>query len=323
MKTLSAKNLSFSYSVGTPFEKQAISNVSVTFTPGKITGVIGHTGSGKSTLLEMMSGLQKPMCGEVLVDGENLYQNPLELAMQDLKKEGYGAPRWVYRLFLRKKWKRAYEKRVEEQKRRRFSIGLVMQYPEYQLFDETVLSDICYGPKNMGKTDEEAKDAALRAAATVGLPSALFDKSPFEISGGEKRRTAIAGVLAMEPDILILDEPAAGLDPIGRKKVFEGISQYNKTKGATVILVSHSMEDLAKYCDEVVVMHQGKVVKTGSVEEIFTNREELSHYSLDVPQISAIAEELLLAGIPLEGDLFTVDGVEKALLAYLSGGDRQ
>ena len=172
MKTLSAKNLSFSYSVGTPFEKKAISDVSVTFTPGKITGVIGHTGSGKSTLLEMMSGLQKPMCGEVLVDGENLYQNPLELAMQDLKKEGYGAPRWVYRLFLRKKWTRAYEKRAQEQKRRRFSIGLVMQYPEYQLFDETVLSDICYGPKNMGKTDEEAKDAALRAAATVGLPSA-------------------------------------------------------------------------------------------------------------------------------------------------------
>ena len=321
MKTLSANGISFSYSVGTPFEKQALDNVTVSFTPGKITGVIGHTGSGKSTLLEMISGLQKPMRGEVLIDGENLYQNPMDLAIGDMKKEGCSFPRWAYRLFMRKQWKSVYEKRVNEQKERRFSIGLVMQYPEYQLFDETVLADICYGPKNMGKTDEEAKDAALRAAVTVGLPSALFDKSPFEISGGEKRRTAIAGVLAMEPEILILDEPAAGLDPIGRKKVFEGISQYNKTKGATVILVSHSMEDLAKYCDEVVVMHQGKVVKKGSVEEIFSAKEELARYSLDVPQISAIAEQLLSCGIPLAGDLFTVDGVEKALLAYLGGGD--
>ena len=155
----------------------------------------------------------------------------------------------------------------------------------------------------------------------VGLSPSLFEKSPFEISGGEKRRTAIAGVLAMEPEILILDEPAAGLDPIGRKTVFEGISKYNETKGATIILVSHSMEDLAKYCDNVVMMHQGKVVKTGTVEQVFSAGEELSRYGLSVPQISIVAKKLVEAGIPLKGNLLTVDGVEEALLAYLAGGE--
>ena len=323
MKSLTVKGVSYLYSAGTPFEKEALHNVSVSFAPGKITGIIGHTGSGKSTLLEIISGLQKPDKGEVLLDGESLYTNPTAEALEDMKKQGHTLPKWMYRLFLRKKWNATLQKRIDEQKARRFSIGLVMQYPEYQLFDETVLGDICYGPKNMGKNEEAAKKAATQAAMTVGLHPILFDKSPFEISGGEKRRTAIAGVLAMEPDILILDEPAAGLDPIGRKTVFEGISKYNKSKGATVILVSHSMEDLAKYCDDVVVMYQGKVVKTGTVEDIFTDAEELSKYSLDVPQISLIARQMIESGIPLSGNLWTVDGVEKALLDYLKGGDRK
>ena len=319
MKRFEVKNVSYVYGVGTPFEKEALSNVSLSFAPGKITGIIGQTGSGNSTLLEVISGLQKPKYGEVLLDGENLYTSPMDLALEDMKQQGYSMPKWMYRLFLRKKWNEIYNKRVDEQKARRFSIGLVMQYPEYQLFDETVMADIGYGPKNMEKADIE--QASLRAAEIVGLSPSLFEKSPFEISGGEKRRTAIAGVLAMEPDVLILDEPAAGLDPIGRKTVFDGISLYNKTKGATVILVSHSMEDLAKYCDQVVVMHQGKVVKVGSVAEVFSDEQQLSLWGLDVPQISVVAKKLIGAGIPLKGDLWTVDGVEAALLAYMKGGE--
>lgn len=321
MKHFEVKNVSYVYGVGTPFEKEALSDVSLSFAPGKITGIIGQTGSGKSTLLEVISGLQKPKRGEVLLNGESLYSSPMDLALEDMKQQGYSMPKWMYRLFLRKKWNEAYQKRVDEQRARRFSIGLVMQYPEYQLFDETVMADIGYGPKNMGKADMDIKKASLQAAEIVGLSPSLFEKSPFEISGGEKRRTAIAGVLAMEPDILILDEPAAGLDPIGRKTVFDGISRYNKTKGATVILVSHSMEDLAKYCDQVVVMHQGKVVKVGSVAEVFSDEQQLSLWGLDVPQISVVAKKLIEAGIPLKGDLWTVDGVEAALLAYMKGGE--
>ena len=323
MKTLSLVNVSYVYGKGTPFEKEALHGVKLSLPQGKIIGVIGHTGSGKSTLLEMLCGLLPPTEGRVLFDGADMYLSPKDAALEDMKKDGYSGSPFILSLFYHKDWKKAYALRLEEKQARRFQIGLVMQYPEYQLFDETVLSDICYGPKNMGLSEEEAQKRAKSAAALVGLRPELLQKSPFDLSGGEKRRVAIAGVLAMEPDVLVLDEPAAGLDPQGRKNIFDAIATYNQTTGATVILVSHSMEDLAKYCHQVVLMHDGTVVKTGSVEEIFSSSLNLQSYGLDKPQITYIAEQLIKAGIPLLGDLFTVEGVEKALLDYIKGGENK
>lgn len=285
MTKLEVKNVSFLYGKGTPFEKKALDNVSVSFEKGKITGLIGHTGSGKSTLVNLLNGLYKPDGGEVLLDGVNIWQKPSEIS------------------------------------KIRFRVGLVMQYPEYQLFDETVRRDIEFGPRNQGLSYEEINERVMEAVRFTGISNDLLEKSPFELSGGQKRRVAIAGILAMRPEVLVLDEPAAGLDPRGRREILGGLAAYVKESGVTLILVSHSMEDMAYYCDNVVVMSDSKVYKSGSVDEIFSSASELEEIGLDVPVISKIASRLKREGIELEGKLYTVDGVRDAIIKYLGGNE--
>ena len=280
-EVLKLSNVSYVYSKGTPFEKCALDNVNVEFEKGKITGLIGHTGSGKSTLVNLLNGLSKPTEGKVLLDGCDIWEKPKEIA------------------------------------KIRFRVGLVMQYPEYQLFDETVRADIGFGPKNQGLTSEEIEKQVARAAKFVGLSDDILDKSPFELSGGQKRRVAIAGIIAMNPEVLVLDEPAAGLDPRGRKEILSGLKEYVKESGTTLILVSHSMEDMAYYCDNVVVMNDGKVFRSGTVSEIFSMADDLISVGLDIPMVSRIASELKKRSIALSGELYTVDGVYKAIMEYI------
>ena len=283
---LEVKGVSFVYGKGTPFEKVALDNVDVAFEKGKITGLIGHTGSGKSTLVNLLNGIYKASSGQVLLDGEDIWKKPKEIA------------------------------------KIRNRVGIVMQYPEYQLFDETVRLDIGFAPRNLGLSESEVSERVLEAARFVGLNEDILEKSPFELSGGQKRRVAIAGIIAMRPDVLVLDEPAAGLDPRGRREILGGLSKYVKEKDATVILVSHSMEDMALYCDNVVVMSNSKVYKAGSVEEIFSETDTLSKIGLDVPVVSKIAKKLLDAGISLEGKLYTVEGVRDAIIKYIGGSGK-
>lgn len=278
---LKLSNVSYVYGKGTPFEKKALDNVSVSFEKGKITGLIGHTGSGKSTLVNLLNGLNRPTDGQVLLDGHDIWEKPKEIAKV------------------------------------RFRVGLVMQYPEYQLFDETVRADIGFAPRNQGLSPEEVEKRVLSAAKFVGIGDDILDKSPFELSGGQKRRVAIAGIIAMNPDVLVLDEPAAGLDPRGRKEILSGLKEYVKESGTTLILVSHSMEDMAYYCDNVVVMNDGVVYREGSVSEIFSMADDLSSVGLDIPMVSRIASELRKQGIDLYGELYTVDGVRDAILKYI------
>ncbi len=280
---IEVKNVDFLYSRGTPFERVALNNVSVGFERGKITGLIGHTGSGKSTLVSLLNGLYRPHSGEVLLDGVDIWQNPKEISHV------------------------------------RYRVGLVMQYPEYQLFDETVRDDIAFAPRNQGLSDEEIEERVMEAIRFTSIDKELLDKSPFELSGGQKRRVAIAGVIAMRPDVLVLDEPAAGLDPRGRKEILGGLSNIVKERGTTVILVSHSMEDMAYYCDNVIVMNKAKVYRSGTVNEIFSSAEELEAIGLDVPMVSKIASALRARGIPLSGRLYTPDGVRDAILEYVKG----
>ena len=284
MNILEVKNVSYVYSAGTPFERVALNSVNIGFEKGKITGLIGHTGSGKSTLVSLLNGLNKPTGGEIIFNGDNIWQKPREIS------------------------------------KIRFKIGVVMQYPEYQLFDETVRLDIGFGPRNLGCTPEEIEERVLSAAKFAGITDDLLDKSPFELSGGQKRRVAIAGILAMHPDVLILDEPAAGLDPKGRREILSGLSTLVKEMGTTVILVSHSMEDMATYCDNVVVLNRGEVFMAGTVDDVFSHSCQLESVGLDIPMIARIAEMLKERGIPLSGTLYTVDGVKKAILEYLQGG---
>ena len=278
MEILRLEDVSCVYGKGTPFEIVALDHVSVGFEKNKVTGVIGHTGSGKSTLVQMLNGILKPTEGKVLLDGKDIHENKKELA------------------------------------RVRFRVGLVMQYPEYQLFDSTVKDDIAYGPRNMGLPEEEIAMRVREAASFVGLDEALLEKSPLELSGGQKRRAAIAGVFAMRPEVLVLDEPAAGLDPRGKNEIFDGLLAYREAHNATLILVSHSMEDMAKYCDNIVLMKGAKVVKTGNVAEIFASPETLLNAGLSMPAAFEIAERLLKAGIPLSGELYTVEGLKAAVL---------
>lgn len=278
---LRLSNVSYVYSKGTPFEKLALDNVSISFEKGKITGLIGHTGSGKSTLVNLLNGLSKPTEGKIYLDGRDIWENPKEIA------------------------------------KIRFRVGLVMQYPEYQLFDETVRADIGFGPKNQGLSPEEVEKRVALAAKFVGLKNDILDKSPFELSGGQKRRVAIAGIIAMNPEVLVLDEPAAGLDPKGRREILSGLKEYVKESGTTLILVSHSMEDMAYYCDNVVVMNEGKIYRDGTVSEIFSMADDLLSVGLDIPMISRIASALKKQGIALSGELYTVDGVYKAIMKYI------
>ena len=277
---LRLENVSYVYSKGTPFQKTALDNVSVSFAKGKITGLIGHTGSGKSTLVNLLNGLNKPTEGRVLLDGVDIWENP-----KDIRNV-------------------------------RYRVGLVMQYPEYQLFDETVRRDIGFAARNQGLSEREIEERTLFAIDFVGLEHDILDKSPFDLSGGQKRRVAIAGIIAMKPDVLVLDEPAAGLDPRGRREILGGLRRYAEGGNASVILVSHSMEDMALYCDDVVVMNDGCVFKTGSVREVFSDPDSLTTVGLDVPFVSKIAMGLAKKGIHLKGELYTVEGVKEAILRY-------
>ncbi len=283
---LRIENLSFVYGKGTPFEKVALDNVTVSFEKGKITGLIGHTGSGKSTLVNLLNGLNKPTSGKVYLEGKDIWENPKEIA------------------------------------KIRYRVGLVMQYPEYQLFDETVRADIGFGPRNLGLSHEEIEERVVEAARFAGVSTDLLDKSPFELSGGQKRRVAIAGIIAMRPDVLVLDEPAAGLDPRGRREILGSLRDYADRMNASVILVSHSMEDMAHYCDNVVVMNSAKVYRTGTVKEIFSEADSLISVGLDVPMISRVAAELRRRGIALDGELYTVEGVKRAILQYVKEAGR-
>lgn len=278
---LELKDVSHVYSPGTPFEIRALNHVSVGFEAGKITGVIGHTGSGKSTMVQLFNGLIRPTEGQVLLAGEDIWANPKNIV------------------------------------KIRFRVGLVMQYPEYQLFDETVRADIGFALRNQGLDPETIEERVLMAARAVGLDESLLDVSPFDLSGGQKRRAAIAGILAMKPEVLVMDEPAAGLDPQGRRDILGSLDRYRRENNATVILVSHSMEDMATYCDNVVVMNHADVLTAGTTADIFSKPEILTGVGLDVPQIARIAAGLRERGIPLTGELYTVEGVRRAILSYL------
>lgn len=277
MATITLENVSYVYGAKTPFEIKALDNVSLTVREGSVTGLIGHTGSGKSTLVQLLNGLERPDSGRVLLDGVDIWEKPKEI--------------------------RAV----------RFRVGLVMQYPEYQLFEETVRADIAFGPRNMGLSDEEIDYRVREAATFVGLDPLVLDKSPFDLSGGQKRRVAIAGVMAMRPEVLVLDEPAAGLDPQGRDVILRGIREYGKRTGNTVIIVSHSMEDMATYCDDIVVMAHGKVFLSGTRDEVFANARALTEVGLDVPQITRLALLLESRGVALPQGIYTVEAALDAL----------
>ena len=270
-KVLELKNLSYVYGTGTPFEKTAVNNVSLSIEKGEFIGIMGHTGSGKSTLVQMLNGLMKPTSGQVLLDGEDIWANP-----KDIRKI-------------------------------RFKVGLVFQYPEYQLFEETVAKDIAFGPTNMGKSGAELEKAVNDAARFTGLKDELLEKSPFDLSGGEKRRAAIAGVIAMNPEVLVLDEPTAGLDPMGRDVLLSQIVQYHKERKNTVILVSHSMEDIARVADKIIVMNKSNLVMFDKTKEVFSKGRELEKIGLRVPQITKIMLDLREKGFNVPEGILTVD----------------
>ena len=281
MSLLEVKNLSYSYSKGTPFEKKALSDVSFSVEKGEFIGIIGHTGSGKSTLMQMLEGLLKPDGGQVILEGKDINS----------------------------------DKKITREAR--FKVGLCFQYPEYQLFEETVEKDIALGHKNMGLPDAEIKKRVLQAAAFVKLDNELLSRSPFDLSGGQKRRAAIAGVMAMLPEILILDEPAAGLDPLGRREIMSMISEYRRSTGATVMMVTHSMETAARVSDRIFVLRDGLLVYTGTPSEVFSHAEDLIKMGLDVPVSTKIASELRHAGIDLPQNIFTVESCDEALVGYV------
>lgn len=270
-KVLELKNLSYVYGTGTPFEKTAVNNLSLSIEKGEFIGIMGHTGSGKSTLVQMLNGLMKPTSGQVLLDGEDIWANP-----KDIRKI-------------------------------RFKVGMVFQYPEYQLFEETVAKDIAFGPTNMGKSGAELEKAVNDAARFTGLKDELLEKSPFDLSGGEKRRAAIAGVIAMNPEVLVLDEPTAGLDPMGRDVLLSQIVQYHKERKNTVILVSHSMEDIARVADKIIVMKKSNLVMFDKTKEVFSKGRELEKIGLRVPQITKIMLELREKGFNVPEGILTVD----------------
>lgn len=270
-KVLELKNLSYVYGTGTPFEKTAVNNLSLSIEKGEFIGIMGHTGSGKSTLVQMLNGLMKPTSGQVLLDGEDIWANP-----KDIRKI-------------------------------RFKVGMVFQYPEYQLFEETVAKDIAFGPTNMGKSGAELEKAVNDAARFTGLKDELLEKSPFDLSGGEKRRAAIAGVIAMNPEVLVLDEPTAGLDPMGRDVLLSQIVQYHKERKNTVILVSHSMEDIARVADKIIVMNKSNLVMFDKTKEVFSKGRELENIGLRVPQITKIMLELREKGFNVPEGILTVD----------------
>ncbi len=283
MNAIETRNLTYKYSVGTPFETTAVDDVSITVEQGEFVGIIGHTGSGKSTLIQHLNGLLKQTSGDVLINGRNIWDKDVNI--KDI----------------------------------RFEAGLVFQYSEYQLFEETVYKDIAFGPKNMGLSDEETDKRVHEAAKQMGLKEELLERSPFDLSGGQKRRVALAGVIAMEPKILILDEPAAGLDPAGRDKVLEEIASYHKNSGTTILLVSHSMEDIVKYAKKVLVMNKGKLFCYEDTDKVFSRSKELREIGLDIPQITKTAHLLAENGIDIGEDVYTVERAKERLLKIIKG----
>lgn len=280
---IEVSNLSHTYSVNTPFVHTALENISFTVAPGEILGIIGHTGSGKSTLIQHLNGLLKPTSGTVLYRGRDIWSD------------------------------KAYTREV------RFQVGLVFQYPEYQLFEETVERDIAFGPTNMGLPADEIRQRVLEAAASVGLRAELLSKSPFELSGGQKRRVALAGVLAMRPKVLILDEPTAGLDPHGRKEILRYIRNYNKETGATILFVTHSMEDIAETVERIIVLEKSHILMTGTTREVFARAEELTRAGLTVPQVTQVMCTLASLGVPVDRAIYTIDDALDALIPLCQG----
>ena len=284
MEILELKNVSLVYGAGTPYEMKALDNIDLSFTAGRITGLIGHTGSGKSTLVQLLNGLLKPTSGTVMLDGRDIWAEPKKI--RDI----------------------------------RFRVGLVMQYPEYQLFDETVRADIAFGLRNMKIPEEEMGPRVEKAADFAGLDPVYLDKSPFDLSGGQRRRAAIAGVIAMEPEVLVLDEPAAGLDPMGRKEILGGVKRFSRESGTTVIIVSHSMEDMAQYCDDVAVLAKGRLFMRGTCSEVFGHAEMLCGVGLDIPNITRVNAELRRLGLHLPQDVYTVDYAADRIAELLGTG---
>ncbi len=279
---LEVRNLDYIYSAGTPFEHKALDNVSFALEPGEFVGIIGHTGSGKSTLMQQMNGLLKPTSGQVLLDGVDIWS----------------------------------DKKLTRQAR--FRVGLVFQYPEYQLFEETVYRDIAFGPKNMGLEEKEIDRRVREAAGFVGLTEAQLEVSPFDLSGGQKRRVAIAGVIAMEPEVLILDEPTAGLDPVGRAEILGNIEAYRQAKNATIMMVSHSMEDVARLTDRLLVMNGSRLAMDGTPSEVFSRAQELLAMGLNIPQVTQVFLKLKALGL----DVKSVYTMEQAVaeIVRLRGG---
>ena len=277
--SIEVRNLSHIYGEGTIFEQYALKNVNLTIGDGEFIGLIGHTGSGKSTLIQHLNGLLRASSGDILYNGESIY------------REGYSM------------------------KELRSHVGLVFQYPEHQLFEVDVFSDVCFGPKNLGLSQEEAEARAREALTLVGLDESFYKQSPFELSGGQKRRAAIAGVLAMKPEVLILDEPTAGLDPQGREDVLGLVAKLHRERGMTVILVSHSMEDVARYVSRLVVMNHGEKVFDGTPKEVFRHYKELEAIGLAAPQITYVVHALKEQGIPIDEDITTVEEARDAILA--------
>ena len=281
MSEIKLENISYFHGKNTPYEIKALDEVSTKIEKGKLTGIIGHTGSGKSTLVQMFNGILKPFSGRVLLDGDDIWAKHKEI------------------------------------RKIRFRVGLVMQYPEYQLFEETIYKDIAFGPKNMGLEESEIDACVREAAQFAGLDEELLQRSPFDLSGGQKRRAAIAGIIAMRPDILVLDEPAAGLDPRGRESIFSNIKDYQQKSGKTVVIVSHSMEDMARYCDRLIVMSKGKVMLEGECAEVFAKSSSLMEVGLDIPQITKLMLMLKERGIDIDCGMYTVeDAFEQIIKLY-------
>ncbi len=279
--SIKLENVSYVYEKGSAYSSNALKNISLEINDGEFIGIIGHTGSGKSTLIQLFNALLRPTDGRILYDKEDIWEN-------------------------------GYDRRAL-----RFKVGLVFQYPEYQLFETTILKDVCYGPRNKGLSENECRERAIQAIAAVGMKEDMYEKSPLEISGGQKRRVAIAGVLAMDPKVLVLDEPCAGLDPRGKEEILSMLSRLRRDRNITIILVSHSMEDVAGYADRLIVMNNGEKAFDGSVREVFSHYKELEKMGLAAPQVTYIMNELKSRGLAVDTSAITIDEAKKSILKAL------
>ena len=286
MSVIRTENLTYTYSQGTPFEKTAVRDVNIEIEEGELVGIIGHTGSGKSTLIQHLNGLIKPTSGKIFIDGVDIHDKDVKL--RDV----------------------------------RFKVGLVFQYPEYQIFEETVYKDIAFGPTNMGLDKDDIDKRVRETAKLVGIDDSLLNKSPFELSGGQKRRVAIAGVMAMRPKVLILDEPTAGLDPRGREMILGQIKHYHEETGSTVLLVSHSMEDVARFAQKILVMNKGEVFCYDTPPAVFARADEIAAIGLSVPQITKVFSMLRSRGIDIRGDVYTIEFAMKTINEYLAANGK-